>query len=307
MKELRDILKAFSNGTSDMALATIVDTLGSSYRKPGARMLILPDGRTVGSLSGGCLEEEVAQRAMAVMETGESTVFWMDTLKRFGCHGSIQIFIERIKPGNGFLRYLGQCMVERKPALAVVCVEPDPERSGSFPRSLAGRGRTGFEEVILPPIRLIVVGHSPGNEALLGFAHVLGWSALVVTPDELRDFVPDERTAVVIKNHHFGKDCVALKWALSQPVGYIGLVGSPKRREELVDAFLNDGGDPDDVERCEFHGPAGLDIGASLPEEVALSITAEIQAVIARHDGGFLSEKLPPIHFDDALCSAAVS
>lgn len=306
MKELRDILTAFSKATSDMALVTIVDTLGSSYRKPGARMLVLPDGSTVGTLSGGCLEEEIAQRAVSVIETGEPLVFWMDTRKRFGCHGSIQIFIERIKPGNQFLRYLRECMVERKPALTVTCVEPDLSRCGSFPRNLAGRGRTGFEEIILPPIRLIVVGNSPGNDALLGFARLLGWSAIVATASEMVDFIADERTAVVIKNHHFGKDFVALKWALSQPLGYIGLLGSHKRKDELVQAVLEEGGDPDEVERCEFHGPAGLDVGASLPEEIALSIVAEIQAVVARHDGGFLSDRHAPIHHN-ALCAATVS
>ena len=71
---------------------------GSSYRRPGARMLIAADGSAVGSLSGGCLEEEVVERARGVIRTGEPEWMEFDTRHRFGCHGSIEVFIERACP-----------------------------------------------------------------------------------------------------------------------------------------------------------------------------------------------------------------
>ncbi|SKB03707.1 Xanthine and CO dehydrogenase maturation factor, XdhC/CoxF family [Prosthecobacter debontii] len=290
MKDLRDIIKAFSAATSDMALATVVDTLGTSFRKPGTRMLVLGDGQAVGSLSEGCLEEEVVHRAQSVIETGVPTCFWMDTQKRSGCHGSVQIFIEWIRPGNAFLQYLAQCMAERQPALAVVCMEPDSPCAGSSSRHLAGKGRPGFEQILLPPVRLILVGDTPGNEGLLSFAHALGWSAIVSAPAEVADFDADERTAIVIKNHHEEKDFVALKWALSQTFGYVGLLGPRPRKERLLERLLEEGWEPDNAMKWDVYGPAGLDLGATEPEETALSIIAEIQAVMTRSDGGFLRD-----------------
>src|SRR5437762_2999026 len=79
-----------------LALATLVRAEGSSYRRPGARMLICQDGTRVGSLSAGCLEDEVALRAGEVFQTGEPATVSFDTRRRFGCAGRIDIFIERI-------------------------------------------------------------------------------------------------------------------------------------------------------------------------------------------------------------------
>src|SRR3984893_19384466 len=100
MKEIREILRLFELHRGEpFALATLVQTHGSSYRRPGARMLICADGATAGSLSGGCLEEEVAQRAIDVMGSGTPLLMSFDTRLRFGCNGSIEIFVERLPEG----------------------------------------------------------------------------------------------------------------------------------------------------------------------------------------------------------------
>src|SRR5205807_8523867 len=78
-------------------LATLVRVEGSSYRRPGARMLIWPDGKTIGSLSAGCLEEEVKLRAREVFETGEPALISFDTRRRFGCAGRIDVLIEHAR------------------------------------------------------------------------------------------------------------------------------------------------------------------------------------------------------------------
>ncbi|MEY2584585.1 MAG: xanthine dehydrogenase accessory factor, partial [Verrucomicrobiota bacterium] len=86
MKEIRDILRLYELHRGErLALATLVRTQGSSYRRPGARMLICADGTTAGSLSGGCLEEEVAARALEVLRKGTPELMSFDTRLRYGC------------------------------------------------------------------------------------------------------------------------------------------------------------------------------------------------------------------------------
>src|SRR6201999_3420837 len=90
LKDIYDILREATRRPGErFALATLVRAEGSSYRRPGARMLICKDGTTAGSLSGGCLEEEIAFRAREVLETGGAVLMSFDTRKRFGCHGKI--------------------------------------------------------------------------------------------------------------------------------------------------------------------------------------------------------------------------
>ncbi len=303
MKELRDILEAYATGPACMALATIVGTTGSSYRKAGARMLVLPDGRTIGTLSGGCIEEEIARRALRVIAEDEPALMSIDTRKRFGCHGSIEVFVERIDRGHVLMEYLARCVTSREPARIRVVFEAGRVQRGSYPSDHALPEAGGFEEVILPPVSLLVCGDSPGNEALAGLAKILGWDCALTEHPEDHAKPLDGRTAVIIKNHHFGRDFVALRWALSQPCGYVGLLGSRRRKRELMDALIAEGWEPGDADLRHFHGPAGLDLGAEEPEQISLSIMAEIQAVLSRHQGGFLRDRHGPIH--EILCSAA--
>src|ERR1700694_5578004 len=95
MKEIVDIIREWERRRHQpLAFATLVRAQGSSYRRPGARMLICPDGETAGSLSGGCLEEEVARRAFDVLRKGIPSLMSFDTRLRFGCNGTIEIFVE---------------------------------------------------------------------------------------------------------------------------------------------------------------------------------------------------------------------
>src|ERR1700716_2778339 len=113
MKEIRDILRAFElNRHQPLALATLVRAQGSSYRRPGARMLICPDGTTAGSLSGGCLEKEVARRAFDVLLAGVPSLMCFDTRLRFGCNGTIEIFVEAVR--ESFLAEVAAYVGERR-------------------------------------------------------------------------------------------------------------------------------------------------------------------------------------------------
>lgn len=303
MKELRDILEAYQKATGSMGLATIVGTTGSSYRKAGARMLVLPDGRTIGTLSGGGIEDEVAQKAQRVIRTGGPTLLSMDTRHRFGCHGSIEVFVERIEPGDEFMSYVIQCFQDRHPAHVRVIFEAGHSQRGSYADDEAWLGAGGFEEFILPPVRLVVCGDRPGNSALSGLAKILGWDCVLLDHPEDGSVVMDPRTAVIIKNNHFGRDFIALRWALSHSFGYVGLLGSLKHKQELLRAMTAEGCEPEQECLHHFQVPAGLDLGADEPEEISPAITAEIQAVLARHNGDFLCDRHGPLH--PTLCTAA--
>lgn len=122
MREIREILRELKNrenASEYLAMATLVQVEGSAYRRPGARMLILPDGRRIGSLSGGCLEADVAERARKVLETGEPRLVCYDGRSGFdpvvemGCQGTVGILIERIRPTDSFLRFLADCFEQR--------------------------------------------------------------------------------------------------------------------------------------------------------------------------------------------------
>src|SRR5687767_6379341 len=122
MREIRDIIREWErHHGQQLALATLVQARGSSYRRPGARMLVCPDGVTVGSLSGGCLEEEVARRAFEVMGTGTPSLMNFDTRLRFGCNGSIAVFVERAR--EGFLAELADHFKSRRSCRAVTRFE----------------------------------------------------------------------------------------------------------------------------------------------------------------------------------------
>src|SRR6266516_5728063 len=118
MKEIYDILQEWrKRPDASFALATLVRAQGSSYRRPGARMLICEDGTITGSLSAGCLEKEVAESAREVLRTGQSVVVSFDTRPRFGCAGKIDIFIQRVN--ESFFADLSENIQDRSVQISV--------------------------------------------------------------------------------------------------------------------------------------------------------------------------------------------
>src|SRR5689334_22380132 len=123
MKEIQEILRALhrrENADADLALATLVKVEGSAYRHPGARMLIFPDGRRIGALSGGCLEADVVERSRKVRETGEAQLVCYDTRNGFdlvqemGCQGAVGILIEPISASDMSMQFLAGCFDLRR-------------------------------------------------------------------------------------------------------------------------------------------------------------------------------------------------
>jgi xanthine/CO dehydrogenase XdhC/CoxF family maturation factor len=327
-----------------MALATNVRTHGSSYRGIGTRMLIMENGETVGALSAGCLEGDIAQKARQVIASGVPLLLSYDTRRLFGCDGAIDVLIERVEPENAWFDFLAQCLERRRCGVSLAIFEGADERTrGSYPLLLGdewceaapAHWREQFESearnalateqsrtvtihepnallhVVQPPVHLIVAGAAYDAVPLWRQAQALGWPVTILARPEDDPFpfdgaevlpvtAPDEwplaadaRTAGVIMTHHFGRDFAFLRQMLHLPFGYLGLLGPRGRRERLVAALEEQS---DFAGLTKLHNPAGLDLGAETPEEIALAITAEIQAVMNGARAGFLRERKGPIH-----------
>ena len=252
-------------------------------------MLICADGTTAGSLSGGCLEEEVVRQARGVIAGAEPILMSFDTRLRFGCNGSIDVFVEAVR--HEFLAELATNFSERRPCTCVtVCAGAElgtriVRRDPAIPSS-------AFRQEIEPAIRLLIFGEGPDSSSLRAFAEILGWEVIEIDqPADLASHA-DHRTAAIVKSHNYGRDFAALCHLLKLDLPYVGLLGPRKRREQLLNAVLDEG----IAIGADVFGPAGLDLGAETPEELALALVSEIQSVFAGATAEPLRDRKAPIH-----------
>ncbi len=178
---------------------------------------------------------------------------------------------------------------------------------------------TAFHSLIKPALSLLIFGAGSDAIPLTQIARVLGWEATVVdgrpayaTPERFPDaarvlhakpeaalqaLTVDAQTAVVLMTHNYNYDLAMLRQFLSiEALQYIGVLGPKKKLQRMLDELADEGIRPKQEQLARVHGPVGLDIGASTPEEIALSIASEIQAVLARGTGVALRERAQPIH-----------
>jgi len=269
MKELREIVALWEKHRGGCAFVTLVRVTGSSYRRPGARMLITSSGETAGALSAGCIEDELAMHARDVIANGAPKLLRFDTRRRFGCNGSIEVFVERVDAE--FMSWLRDKITARQPF----------ELAAEF-----------FVQTIEPAIQLLVFGDGADATVLLKQAQLLGWDAHTFSAITELGVEVDDRTAFVIATHNFGRDCAALRYLLPLSLRYVGLVGPRRRREELLLDVIDSGA----AMRSQLFAPAGLHLAAETPEEIALSIISEIQAVFAGGTAEHLRDRKLPIH-----------
>ena len=300
MKDIYDIVaEAKKRPGESFALATLVQAEGSSYRRPGARLLICADGRTVGSLSGGCIEDEIAAHARSVMQSGEPLIVDFDTRRRFGCHGRINILIEKVAAGFFLalaveLEARRSCVITTGPNGSQVRYSAVGE-AASFPKTCDWESNSfpysTLVQVIHPPLRLLICGEGPDTGPLKKLCDVLGWQTIDVA-DAHAILPADNWTAAIVKSHNFGRDFAMLAKLLPSNIRYVGLIGPKKRRDELLNHLLEIGVSMN----AGFFAPAGLDLNAEMPEEIALSIISEIQRVFADGSGQSLRDRKSPIH-----------
>jgi xanthine dehydrogenase accessory factor len=302
MKSLLEILMlACANRDKPCALATLVGSNGSTYRKPGARMLVLPEGTARGVLSGGCLEEEVWRVALGVISSNRSQLITFDTRKLYGCDGSVDIFIERVPAdeGNGnFLTHMDAKLRAREICRTRTWIGSEEGRSEILPdTALVVERDDTFVQTIPLPVRLLLFGQGPEIAPLRWFATGLGWliEAYAQPSHFPEDVRMDSQTAALIMNHNFGRDLASLERLIPLAPPYIGLLGPKRRQAELLSHFY-DFSNLATESLPAIHAPAGLDIGSESPEEIALSILSEVSAVLSQRNGGFLRERTSAIH-----------
>jgi len=295
-------------------LATIVDLQGSSYRKPGVRMLLSSDGKMVGAVSGGCVEKEVQRRAQSVFESGISKIMTYDGRYRLGCEGILYILLEPFIIEDTFLKDFNSCLQHRETFTITSSYKKEDEYIGnigslikfttteySFSHNLdisTFESLEVFNQKLQPCFRLLIIGGEHDAVKLCKAASLLGWEVDVITsakdPKELSDF-PDAKsvigaspelvdlsidndTAVVLMNHNYVQDLKYLLKLKELEPFYIGILGSSKRREQLQNELLHYAPDLTEEFLDTIYSPAGLNIGAITPEEIALAILSEILA-----------------------------
>lgn len=331
MKEIQAIVRHLTSGTGGGVLVTLTSVQGSSYRRPGARMLVDPDGRRIGSVSGGCLEEDLVLHAAGVSRSGVAQVVTYDTSAEndlvwgvgLGCHGVVKILLEPVPPGPEWARRLQANMDGGLPTLLETVWESDAEPLGTRLASGAGvlpRHSTPgvFLDRVEPPSELAIFGAGDDAQPVCRIALELGWRVCVADPrpamataarfagahrtlagpaEGLVDQIaPRDGSLAIVMTHHYRHDVPILRGLLARDLGFLGLLGPKKRSERILGDLASGGLSITPAMRSRLHAPVGLDIGADAPEEVALSIIAEMKAALTGRDARPLRERLRPIH-----------
>lgn len=367
MKEIKAIIDAFFKidlSSKRAALATVVKVRGSSYRSPGARMLISDDGQWVGSISGGCLEGDALRKARKVMADNLPQTVTYDTREEsnqnlgigLGCNGVIDVLLEPIDPSNldGTLGLFQQMMQHDSPValatifkgratgkkilmsskttvefneLDTIIARPiEKDLLNLFEsRKTSTRTYTTFDgeievflELIQPSVSVLIFGGGFDARPVSNLAKSIGWNVEVTdecvahiapvffpTADKLslcqrdfidRDFNITPYSACILMSHNYEYDRDVLEKLLKSPAPYIGILGPKKRFYKMLDEFSQRGIELTNKDLDRIHAPIGLDIGAEAPDEIAVSIIAEIQARFSNRKGGYLRDKDAPIH-----------
>lgn len=310
MKSLQQIIQRVAeNPTRPWVLATLVQTQGSTYRKPGARVLVDSDGGTLGVLSGGCLEEEIGRYGKGVIENGLPVLLDFDTRRLYGCNGQLKILLEPLPPAEpegNLITKIGHLLNNREMCRIRISFEGDALGSELLNIDTFVAERQGvLIDTVLFPIRLLLFGSGPEVEPIIQLAANLGWVVdLFSHPSQLpEDFRTDAQTAGLIMNHRFGRDLLALDRLLSLQLRYVGLLGPRMRRAELLTRLSEYRSGGWTTAFGNLFSPAGLDIGSETPEEIALAIVSEVAAVLANRCGGSLRDRKIDIHATNVAVS----
>jgi xanthine dehydrogenase accessory factor len=308
---MRDVIPDINNWLKEnkpVALATVVNTWGSAPRKAGAHMAISADGNISGSVSGGCVEGAVVEEALEVLKTGQPRKLHYGVTDEqswevgLACGGEIDIFVQPLDPI--IYREWVKRIDAEQPAVYATTVAGEQigetrlldEWGGA--RSPYWASEREFVNVILPQPTLVIVGGVQIAMALSAIARIQDFKTVLIDPrstfgsearfpqvDTLIQAWPAHALEQLSLNHssamatltHDPKiDDPALILALNSPAFYIGALGSARTHSKRVKRLMEQGLSQKQVEG--IHSPIGLDIGAVSPEEIALSIMAEIIA-----------------------------
>ena len=371
MKEIKAIIDTYDTidkNKTKAALATVVRVEGSSYRRTGARMLVMDDGVWVGGISGGCLEGDALKRARFAITRSESTLITYDTTEDdehqigvgLGCNGIIDVLFTPIDYNSekNPVEILKTCMQSRRKTHILITitglknVNLDNLKAGNvieymgleslahiqneviikqisdavesqiligksaplkFNLEIGGKLEI-FIEILPPEIHLILMGNQYDVYPLTRLVKEMGWRVTIVAnplkvnskisriadeivpPDDFTDLFFDDHTAVVLMSHDYKTDKYNLPKALKSNAPFIGMLGPRIRSEKIFKELSEEKIIISEASFERIHAPVGLDIGAVSPEEIALSLIAEIRASFSNREGNFLRLRQSTIH-----------
>ncbi|CAJ51017.1 XdhC family protein [Bordetella avium] len=285
-------------------LITVAQTWGSAPRQPGALLALRDDGRMIGSVSGGCIEDDLCQRARsgkltdrpALLEYGVTR----DDAARFGlpCGGTLRLVCEPLHDCLWLDQVLDEISQHRLVQRSLNLGDGTAFMRPALPEDVPSLDGEVFRSIYGPRWRLLIIGANQTAQVLCSIARALEFHVLVCDPrpevladwdatqatlltsmpdDAVLDINTDERCAIVAITHDPKLDDMALLEALKSRAFYVGALGSranqAKRRERLRLFDLSDA----DIDR--LRGPVGLPIGSRTPAEIAVAIAAELVAV----------------------------
>ena len=312
-----------------VVLGTVVRTWGSAPRPPGSLMIIREDGQVAGSVSGGCIEDDLIRRVAAgelALRMPESTIYGQtaEEVRRFGlpCGGSVQVVLEPLSTQSQLRELLVSIeqhqRVERRLDMSSGMVRMAPATDGD---KLQFDGKS-LTTVHGPRLRLLIIGGGQLSRYLASMAVMLDYQVTVCEPREeyhegwdamagvtLSSLMPDDlvlamrldhNSAVVAVTHDPKLDDLALMEALRTPAFYVGALGSrhnnTQRRKRLLEFEVSE------EEAAQLRGPVGLNLGALTPPEIAMSIVAEMTAM---RRGVDLSQALSSWESSKTVCALA--
>lgn len=334
--ELKEIIIAYQNAAKNgqkCVLVTVVTLDGSSYRRPGVRMLLFENGDMIGAVSGGCVEKEVVRQAKNVFLSKTAKIMTYDGRYRLGCEGVLYILLEIFQPNVAFLDAFWSSIKNRSEYRVKSYFKKEVSENRKYGSVFQFGSDTlavhsdfkidnnlgVFEQTMPPCHKLLLIGAEHDAVQLCHFATKMGWEVTICAspmeektlanfigaekliqpnPEELDVSEIDTQTAVMLMTHSYVKD---LKYLLrlkdSNPL-YFGILGPARRREKLLNEFLEHCPDASEDFFEQIHGPAGLDIGAETPQEIAIAVMAEILAVVRKRNSQPLKNRQSPIHND---------
>ncbi|MDX6748039.1 XdhC family protein [Polaribacter sp. PL03] len=331
LHELKEIIqKAIINQNKGIknVLVTVVDLDGSSYRKPGVRMLISNNNSYIGAVSGGCVEKEIIRRAQSVFTDNKAKVITYDGRYRLGCEGILYILIEPFIITDSFLHSFLFALENRETVNINSYFKKQDEAIGNYGSIITFKNteqftlsnslsietlnnETVFTQNLKPLFKLLIIGGEHDAVKLCKIASNLGWEIDVITaakdsklksdfpgasavygetPETIQFNNIEEDTAIVLMNHSYVQDLKYLVQLSKHTPKYIGILGAPNRREKLFNALFDFAPETTEEFLDIVYTPAGLHIGAKTPEEIAISIIAEILSVIRKKESFSLRE-----------------
>lgn len=262
------------------ALATIVVRKGSTPRKDPAKMLVYDDGRQLGSIGGGCTEAEVCREALLVMRSEKPRLLSFDLTEDDAeesgllCGGIMEVYVEPILPEPALFIFgaghVGQCVAQAAKAIGFKVAVADDRVKYACPERI------------------------PDADAF----YVDTWEKI------FQQLPVNDSSYLLIATRGHNFDLACLRFAVQSPAKYIGLLGSRRKTKLLFEALEREGVPPDKFERV--YAPVGLEIGSETPEEIAVSIAAELIAIRKNLEVRPLKESLRFLRESGSVTTSAV-